>query len=127
MEVTQQERSEALRSDMRDLSRRVQNLDWLTTKSESNIEQIRSDIENIRLDGGGSKYLSFQMFSRLKFVLVVLLEQSNGLKSIEQPNLSQKIDAIHTIASSTKNVIDNIQTDLLYSINNITMVSNATK
>lgn len=57
MEVTQQERSEGLRSDMRELARRVQNLDWITSKNEATSEQIRVDIENIRvfLEGNGSK------------------------------------------------------------------------
>lgn len=55
MEVTQQERSEGLRSDMRELSRRVQNLDWMTTKTEATMDQMRTDIEIIRISLDGSK------------------------------------------------------------------------
>lgn len=57
IEVSHQERSDSLRADMRELSRRVQNLDWLTTKTENTLDQMRNEVEGIRLavDDSGSE------------------------------------------------------------------------
>lgn len=54
--MSHQERSDALRADMRELARRVQNLDWLTTKTENTLDQMRNEVEGIRLavDDSGS-------------------------------------------------------------------------
>lgn len=56
IEVSHQERSDSLRADMRELARRVQNLDWLTTKTENTLDQMRNEVEGIRLavDDSGS-------------------------------------------------------------------------
>lgn len=43
---------------MRELARRVQNLDWLTTKTENTLDQMRNEVEGIRLavDDSGSMF-----------------------------------------------------------------------
>lgn len=58
IEVSHQERSDALRADMRELARRVQNLDWLTTKTENTLDQMRNEVEGIRMtiDDSGSNF-----------------------------------------------------------------------
>lgn len=62
--MSHQERSDSLRADMRELARRVQNLDWLSTKTENTLDQMRNEVEGIRLavDDSGSECSILHLF-----------------------------------------------------------------
>lgn len=46
--ITQQQ-LDALRTDLRDLIRRIENIDWLSSKSEGRLQQLMSDMQYMRV------------------------------------------------------------------------------
>lgn len=48
IEVTNQERTDVLRNEVKDLASKVQNLEWMSKKLEGSVDQMKSDSEYMR-------------------------------------------------------------------------------
>lgn len=62
LEVQIQEKTDGLRSDLKEVGRRVQQLDWQSSKTESALESLKSDssflkqaFEHLRMSSGQGK------------------------------------------------------------------------
>jgi hypothetical protein len=47
-----------VRADLREVTRRIEQLDWLTNKAESGLDQIKEDVESLKrsVEGNGGDF-----------------------------------------------------------------------
>lgn len=95
------DRTELLRADIRDLSRRVQNLNWENVKIENSLEQLKGDIESLRLAKSSPEDL-----------------QNAQLSS----EIHEKFDNMATLMSATKITVQRIDRELLATKRNISFL-----
>ena len=100
------DRTELLRADIRDLSRRVQNLNWENVKIENSLDQLKGDIESLRLAKSTPEDIQ------------------NGQLSSE---MHEKFDNMATLLSATKITVQRIDRELLATKRNVSFILLTTK
>jgi hypothetical protein len=53
-----------VRADLREVTRRIEQLDWLTNKAESGLDQIKEDVESLKrsVEGNGGEFFFVECF-----------------------------------------------------------------
>uniref|UniRef100_A0A1B0DD80 Uncharacterized protein n=1 Tax=Phlebotomus papatasi TaxID=29031 RepID=A0A1B0DD80_PHLPP len=104
IEVSNQERYDAIRAEVRELSRRYQNVDWILTKTEGSIEELKNEWDAVK----GQWYH---------------VTGKNGL--VTSGEFSDKLNALATLLTSTRLAVLRIEKELISSGQNITQLQSS--
>lgn len=104
IEVSNQERYDAIRAEVRELSRRYQNVDWILTKTEGSIEELKNDWDAVK----GQWYH---------------VTGKSGL--VTSGEFSDKLNALATLLTSTRLAVLRIEKELMSTGQNITQLQSS--
>ncbi|XP_055704121.1 angiopoietin-related protein 6 [Phlebotomus papatasi] len=104
IEVSNQERYDAIRAEVRELSRRYQNVDWILTKTEGSIEELKNEWDAVK----GQWYH---------------VTGKNGL--VTSGEFSDRLNALATLLTSTRLAVLRIEKELISSGQNITQLQSS--
>lgn len=93
--------------------RRVQNLDWLTTKTEASIEQLRTNVDDLKegIEKNGGSMTS----SRYTAAYTNYPDHSNNgrnnHRSRDNKEIEDKLESLAILITSTRSAIHRIERD----------------
>ncbi|XP_059609170.1 microfibril-associated glycoprotein 4 [Phlebotomus argentipes] len=98
VEVSNQDRYDAIRAEVRELSRRYQNVDWILTKAEGSIEELKGEWDAVK----GNLY------------------QVRDGGPVTSGEFSDKLNSLATLLTSTRQAVARVEKELISSGLNIT-------
>ncbi|GLV33870.1 uncharacterized protein CBL_11246 [Carabus blaptoides fortunei] len=113
LEVQIQEKTEGLRTDLKEVSRRVQQLDWLSSKTESSLDTLKSDTTFLKQAVEHSRLLPSQV------------TVSNGGNTDASVDVSNKVQMTLRGVQSILNSISNMQYEVSTLKRNFSRISNS--
>ncbi|XP_055686863.1 angiopoietin-related protein 7 [Lutzomyia longipalpis] len=100
IEVSNQERYDAIRAEVRELSRRYQNFDWILTKTEGTVEELKGEWDAVK----GSLYQV----------------SGKGGGPVTSGEFSDKLNALATLLTSTRLAVLRMEKEFITAGQNIT-------
>lgn len=114
IEVTNQERTDVLRNEVKDLASKVQNLEWMSKKLEGSVDQMKSDSEYMRdvMESSGAHRMDTR---QQQF-------QPNNYNDI-----SEKLDSLAVFLASTRKALNHLDGEVQLLSGNVTLIRTVTR